>query len=86
MKEDTKNYPLLFAEPPLHNKEFRYKLSEIVLEKFQVPGFFMVKSSVLTSFSCAKSTCLVVDSGHNVTYVSVVQDGYVNQKCKVLSL
>jgi actin-related protein len=82
MKEDTKNYPLLFAEPPLHNKEFRYKLSEIMLEKLQVPGFFMVKSSVLTSFSCAKSTCLVVDSGHNTTYVSVVQDGYVNQKCK----
>jgi actin-related protein len=84
MKEDTKNYPLLFAEPPFHNKDFRYKITEIMLEKFQVPGFFMVKSPVLTSFSCAKSTCLVVDSGHNTTNVSVVQDGYVNQKCRFL--
>jgi actin-related protein len=80
LKEESTSFPILFCEPPLHNKDFRLKITEIFMEKLQVPGFFMSKSSVLTSYSCAKSTCLVVDSGHNCTYVSVVQDGYVNQK------
>ena len=86
MKDDCKSFPILFSEPPLHNKEFRYKITEIMMEKFQIPGFFMNKSPVLSSFSCGKSTCLVVDSGHNCTYVSIVQDGYVNQKSKLLHL
>lgn len=57
-----------------------------MFEKMQIPGFFMTKSSVLSSFSCGKSTSLVVDSGHNSTYVSVVQDGYVNQKSIIFNL
>ena len=86
MKDDCKSFPILFSEPPLHNKEFRLKMTEIMMEKFKIPGFFMNKSPVLSSFSCGKSTCLVVDSGHNCTYVSIVQEGYVNQKSIKLNL
>ena len=82
LKEETKPLPVLFCEPAIHNKEFRRKVTEIMFETLLIPGFFMSKSPVLSSFSCGKSTCLIVDSGQNVTYVTSVLEGYINQKSK----
>ena len=69
--------PILFTEPNEHNKDFRLKLTEIMFEKCNVPCMFIWKNAVLTSFSCGKSTWLVLDSGHNTTYVAPVFEGYI---------
>lgn len=69
--------PILFTEPSEHKKEHRLKLVEYMFEKCNVPCLFICKSAVLSSFSCGKSTCLVLDSGHNNTYAAPVHDGYI---------
>ena len=69
--------PLLFTEPNEHNKEHRLKLTEIMFEKCGIPCMFICKNAVLSSFSCGKSTCLVLDSGHSTTYAAPVHDGYI---------
>lgn len=71
--------PLLFTEPSKHNKDHRLKLTEIMFEKCNIPCLFICKSAVLSSFSCGKSTCLVLDSGHSSTYAVPVHDGYILQ-------
>lgn len=77
---DPKEHPILFTEPSLHNKENRLKLTEFMFEKYEIPAMFICKSAVLSSFSCGRSTCLVFDSGHNMTYAVPVHDGYALQK------
>ncbi len=73
--------PLLFTEPPIHNKDARLKLTEFMFEKFQVPAIFITKAPVLAAFSCGKSTAVIVDSGHRATYATPVHDGFALQKC-----
>lgn len=77
---DPKDHPIIFSEPSLHNKENRIKLTEIMLEKYNLPAMFICKSAVLSSFSCGRSTCLIFDSGHSTTYAVPVHDGYALQK------
>lgn len=76
---DPKEHPMLLSEPPLHYKEIRTKLTQHLFEKYQVPALFICKSSVLSAFSCGRSTALVLESGANNTYAVPVHDGYVLQ-------
>jgi actin-like protein 6A len=52
-----------------------------MFEKYQVPAIFIGKSPVLASFSCGRSTAVIVDSGNKTTYATPVHDGYALQKC-----
>ena len=36
---------------------------------------------MLASFSCGRSTAIIVDSGNKTTYATPVHDGYALQKC-----
>ncbi|CAI2371077.1 unnamed protein product [Moneuplotes crassus] len=74
---DLTESPLLFTEPNMHNKEHRLKLTEILFEKCNVPCLFLGKNAVLSAFASGKSTCLVLDSGHNSTYAAPVFEGYI---------
>ena len=78
---NPKDTPLLFTEAALHNKEARIKLTEFMFEKYQVPAIFIGKAPVLASFSCGRSTAIIVDSGNKTTYATPVHDGYALQKC-----
>lgn len=48
-----------------------------MFEKYNVPAIFLCKNAVLAAFSCARSTCIVVDSGATHTSAIPVQDGYI---------
>jgi actin-like protein 6A len=78
---NPKDTPLLFTETALHNKEARIKLTEFMFEKYQCPAIFIGKAPVLSSFSCGRSTAIIVDSGFKTTYATPVHDGYALQKC-----
>jgi actin-like protein 6A len=78
---NPKETPLLFTEAALHNKEARLKLTEFMFEKYQVPAIFIAKAPVLASFSCGRSTAVIVDSGNKQTFATPVHDGYALQKC-----
>jgi len=72
--------PFLVSEPSIHNKEHRMTMVEHLFEKLNVPCAFIIKSGVLSAFSCGKSTCLVLDSGHNHTSAIPIHDGFILQK------
>ena len=80
---DLSDHPLLFSEPSLHNKENRIKLTEFMFEKYKIPAIYICKNAVLSGFSCGRSTCLVFDSGHNMTSAVPVCEGYALQKCLI---
>jgi actin-like protein 6A len=73
--------PILFSENAIHNKEMRMKLTEYMFEKYKIPALFIVKDPVLASFSCGRSSALVLDSGHKATIATPVHDGYALLKC-----
>ena len=72
---------VLFSENAIHNKEMRMKLTEQMFEKYKIPALFIVKDPVLSAFSCGRSTALILDSGHNQTIATPVNDGYALLKC-----
>ena len=76
--EDT---PILFTEQAIHNKDIRMKLTEHMFEKHNIPGLFIVKDPVLCSFSCGRSSALVLDCGSQRSVTTPVFDGYALLKC-----
>ena len=68
---------LLFSEPVIHNKEQRIKLTEFLFEKYELGGLFFCNSSVLSSFSYGKCSCLIFDSGHTQSNIVPVNDGMI---------
>lgn len=80
MELNPSDNPLILSEPSNHNKAHRMRLVKSLFETLNVPCVFLVKSGVLSAFSCGKSTCLVLDSGHNSTWSVPVHEGYVLQK------
>ncbi|EKX51987.1 hypothetical protein GUITHDRAFT_102601 [Guillardia theta CCMP2712] len=78
-------HPMLLAEPSFNSNECREKLLEIMFEHYKVPAVFISKNAVLSSFSCGRSTAVVLDSGGGATCVAPVHEGYVLQKAIVRS-
>ena len=68
---------ILFTEPVVHNREQRMKLTEFLFEKYEINGLFFCNSSVLSSFSYGKCSCLILDSGHTQSNVVPVNDGMI---------
>ena len=57
------------------------KLTEYMFEKYKIPALFLVKDPVLCSFSCGRSSALVLDVGHKAAISTPVHDGYALLKC-----
>lgn len=77
---DLQNHHVFLVEPPIHNRDFRLKIVELLFEKFKVPGVFMHKAPVLSSYVFAKENLILLDSGAYSTYCVPIQDGYANNK------
>ena len=56
-----------------HNRE---KMTEIMFETFQVPGIFIGCSSVLALYGSGRTTGVVVESGHGVSHIYPIYDGF----------
>ena len=77
LKNEMNKGSLLFSEPVIHNKEQRIKLTEFLFEKYELGGLFFCNSSVLSSFSYGKCSCLIFDSGHTQSNIVPVNDGMI---------
>ncbi len=85
LRTESEARPVLFTEASWNQKPKREKLAELMIEKYNVPAFFICKSAVLAAFANGRSTCLVVDSGATHTSAVPVHDGYVLQGAIVKS-
>ncbi len=51
-------------EPAWNTSAVRAAMTQMMFETYNTPGLFIGKSAVLATFMNAKSTALVLDSGH----------------------
>lgn len=73
---DTAEQPLLISETPNVPFECKRKMTEIFFETFNAPAAFFMFTNVLGLFAHGRTTGLVIDSGHDVTNVLPVFEGY----------
>ncbi|XP_071487913.1 actin, non-muscle 6.2-like [Diadema antillarum] len=64
-------HPTLFTEPPFNPKSQREKMTEVMIEKHDMPGIFFANAAVLAS----QRDSLVLDIGEGVCQVVPVRDG-----------
>jgi actin-related protein len=76
LKLNTSEHSILMAESTFNTDDRRETLIEHLFEHLQCPAAFLVKDSVLTSFSVGRHTSLIVDSGSGVTTIVPVHNGY----------
>nr|ABO26621.1 actin [Haliotis discus discus] len=68
--------PVLMTEPPLNPKRNREKMTEILFEKFSVPGFYVSIQAVLSLYASGRGSGILLDCGDGVTHTVPIYEGY----------
>lgn len=85
LKADSSDAPLVITEELWNNKKNRLKLTELALEKFQVPVFSIIKAPIAVTYGLGRSSSLVVDIGSATTSITPILDGTILYKGAVHS-
>ncbi|KAH3683781.1 hypothetical protein WICPIJ_005256 [Wickerhamomyces pijperi] len=85
LKVDSSDSPLVITEELWNNKKNRLKLTELALEKFNVPVFSIIKAPIAVTYGLGRSSSLVVDIGSATTSVTPILDGTILYKGAVHS-
>ena len=80
LKVEPEEQPVLLSESPLNEADDREKMVEFFFEDLKVPAFYLCPQAVLALYSSGKTTGVVLDSGLNYSFASVVYEGI--QFCK----
>jgi len=70
-------HPILLAEAPMITKGDREKTAQIMFETFNAPAFYARSQAALSLYASGRTTGIVLDSGHNNTYVVPIHNGHV---------
>jgi actin-related protein len=70
-------HPVLLTEVSLNPKANREKMIQIMFETFNVPHLYIAEQAVLSLYSTARATGIVLESGDAVTYAVPVYEGNV---------
>ena len=76
LRVDSKEQPCLLTEPPLNPLANREKMTQIVFESFDVPGYYVAIQAVLALYASGRTTGCVIDTGFGVTHTVPVYEGY----------
>jgi centractin len=74
--DEIHNHPLLITEPILNPKDNREKISQILFEKYGVPGLIFGSQPPLSLFSLSSTSGIVLESGDGVSQICAMADGY----------
>ncbi|XP_053226636.1 actin-like protein 7A [Podarcis raffonei] len=76
MKIRPEEHAVLVSDPPLSPTTNREKYAEMLFESFCTPAMHIAYQSRLSMYSYGKTSGLVVESGHGVSYVVPIYEGY----------
>lgn len=76
MKIRPEEHAVLVSDPPLSPTTNREKYAEMLFETFCTPAMHIAYQSRLSMYSYGKTSGLVVESGHGVSYVVPIYEGY----------
>jgi actin len=68
--------PVLLSDVPLNDKINRCKMGQIMFETFNVPGLYIAMTSVLSLYASGRTSGIVIDSGHNITFSVPIYEGH----------
>ncbi|XP_029459879.1 actin-like protein 7B [Rhinatrema bivittatum] len=77
MKILPEEHAVLVSDSPLNPTTNREMYAEMMFETFHAPAMHIANQSILSMYSYGKISGLVVESGHGVTYVEPIHEGYV---------
>lgn len=78
--DSCKGTPAFLTEPVWNPVENRKKSLEVLLEAMEFEACYLSPTSTCVSFATGRSSCLVVDIGHDTCSVSPVLDGMTLSK------
>ena len=74
------DHPLFMTEPSWNPPKAREKATEIAIESWGTPAFYMGRTGVMAAFAAGKATALIIDIGASTTSVTPVHDGIILKK------
>ncbi|XP_074034671.1 actin-5 [Leptinotarsa decemlineata] len=72
-----KKYPVLLTEAQLNPKSTRAKMTQVMFESFNIPAMYLLNQAVLSLYASGRMTGIVLDSGHGVSQIVPITEGYV---------
>jgi actin-related protein len=76
MKIASEEHAVLVSDPPLSPHTNREKYAEMLFETFNTPAMHIAYQSRLSMYSYGRTSGLVVEVGHGVSYVVPIYEGY----------
>lgn len=76
MKIAPEEHAVLVSDPPLSPHTNREKYAEMLFETFHTPAMHIAYQSRLSMYSYGRTSGLVVEVGHGVSYVVPIYEGY----------
>lgn len=76
LRVPSSEHPVLLTEPPLNPKANKEKMCSVMFESLEVPSIYIGIQAVLSLYSSAFTTGLVVDIGDGVTHIVPTFEGY----------
>ncbi|NWX24627.1 ACL7B protein, partial [Aegotheles bennettii] len=77
MKIQPEDHAVLVSVPPLCSVTDKERYTEMMFEGFHMPAVHIAYQSRLSMYSYGKTSALVVESGHGVSHVVPICEGYV---------
>ena len=74
------DHPLFMTEPSWNPTKAREKCTEIAIESWGTPAFYLGRAGVMGAFAAGKSSALVIDIGASTMSITPVHDGMVLKK------
>ena len=76
LKVSPDEHPVLLTEAPLNPKVNREKMTSIMFETFSVPSMYLQDQSVLSLFTCGRTTGIALNVRDGYSYILPVYEGF----------